>query len=192
MSYHSKHLIKLKKAWQLLNNHKRVLAVVSTSVFFSACTSTSAPAEVTDLNNPYVNVQRMDERCVQQIMEQQQVLALASTAQYLSLADSAMHCAEGIVFTPSHPDTQTAMQFSALAFNNYLKAGDIKQAQSTLQAFRQRFPQQDLFFTDYTSFVDTATVLVSHDQLSAHQLEVLNISDKLRSELLRQRKWLMQ
>lgn len=186
------HLVKLKKAWRVISNNKRVLALVSASVFFSACTSTSAPAEVSDLNNPYLNIQRMDERCVQQITEQQQALALASTAQYLSLANSAMHCTDGIVFTPSHPDTQTAMQFSALAFNNYLKAGDMEQAQNTLQVFRQRFPQQDLLFSDYTSFVDTATVLLSHNQLSAHQLKVLNISEKLRSEMLRQRKWSMQ
>jgi len=134
----------------------------------------------------------MNSACIEQVNTQQLKLDVASQAQYLSLANTAMHCIDNIAFSPSHPDSKVAMQFNALAFINYVKAGDMQQAQTSFAAFRQRFPQQDLIFDDFSSFVDTATVLVNHDNLSRHQLMVLNINEHLRSEIIRQRKWSMQ
>lgn len=171
---------------------KCALSIIMLSAFLSACTSTHQSAVVSDLNQPEKQVQRMNASCIEQVNAQQQQLETANEAQYLSLANTALHCIDNIAFSPSHPDSRLAMQFNALAFNNFVKAGDMQEAQLSLSSFRKRFPQQDLMFADYTSFVDTATVLVNHSSLSRHQLTVLNINEQLRDEIIRQRHWSMQ
>jgi hypothetical protein len=82
------------------------------------------------------------------------------------------------------------MQLNALALVNFIKAGESKLAEHSLAEFRTQFPQQDLLFADYTSFVDTAVALLKYNELSAHQLQVLNINTALRNELKRQNYWL--
>lgn len=151
--------------------------------------STSAP--VTNIISPMPSIERMDVVCVEQVNNLHTRLEIASSAQYLTLANAAEHCIENLSFSPQHPDLQTAMQFNALAFTNYLKAGDIQQAVNSLAQFRRAFPQQDLLFDDYTSFVDTATALTKQHELSAYQLTTLNINPQLRAELKRTRNWSM-
>lgn len=164
---------------------KASLVLLTSVLFLSACNTTSVP-EVEAVKVP---LQRMDVNCITQVNSQQATLQVAHSSQYLSLANAAIFCIEGLSFTPRHPDVQTAMQFNALAFTNYVKAGDMQQAQDTLADFRNRFPQQDLLFADYTSFVDTAKVLVSHNELSLYQLSTLNINSQLRAEIKRKRNW---
>lgn len=134
------------------------------------------------------NFERIDSACIKQIRTAQS-LPLSNVAQHLSLANSALFCIGDIAYTPQHPDTKTAMQFNALAVMNYIKAGDMQAAQEAFIRFRQTFPQQDLMFADYSSFVDTASVLLAQQQMSAKQLTLLNINPKLRDELNRQRRW---
>jgi hypothetical protein len=131
----------------------------------------------------------MDTGCIKQVQAQQANIANPSLSQSLSLANTALHCVGDIQFSPGHADVKIAMQFSALAFVNYVKAGDMTAAANTIAAFRQKFPQQDLLFADYTSFVDTATVLVEQSELTAYQLTSMNINPTLRDEITRQRKW---
>jgi len=56
--------------------------------------------------------------------------------------------------------------------------------------FQHKYPHQDLYFANYTSFLDTATAILSSESLTAMQLSTLNISRKLRDEIKRKHYWL--
>jgi hypothetical protein len=142
-------------------------------------------APLVELNNE----QRMDFKCVEQVQSQQSGIKTPTISQFIALANTAQHCVGGIQFSPQHPDLKTAMQFSALAFVSFVQAGDMQSASTALSDFRATFPQQDLFFDDFTSFVDTATVLIKQTDISPHQLASLNINPTLRAEINRHRQW---
>ncbi|GAC29375.1 hypothetical protein [Brumicola pallidula] len=137
------------------------------------------------------SIDRLDAGCHAQVLQRENsVGAAADIGQQIALANSATRCIENKSFFPQHPDNQIAMQLNALAVVNFIKAGESKLAEHSLAEFRSQFPQQDLLFADYTSFVDTAVALLQHDELSAHQFQVLNINTALRNELKRQEYWL--
>lgn len=169
---------------------KAITLLILSSIFLTGCNSTSASN--TEVKPILPSFERLDPKCVAQVKAQQAHLDTASTGQYLSLANSAQHCIDGQVFSSQHPDLRTAMQFSALAFTNFVKAGDMQSASLTLDRFRKTFGQQDLLFDDFTSFVDTATVLTRQHELSAYELTTLNINPQLRAEIKRARNWSLQ
>ena len=128
--------------------------------------------------------------CYEQLRVQQKGMGEHSNpAQHIALADRASRCIEGLRLHPKHPDNQKAMQLSALAIVNYIKAGDSANAEHAFSRFRQQFPQQDLLYTDYSSFVDTITALLNYDTLASHQIRMLNINESMRNELSRQYHW---
>ena len=155
----------------------------------SACnlTDTKQSQHVADLNQG--QFVRIEPACIQQVERQKATLTTATASQYKMMANTAENCISNIAFSPKHPDIELAMQFSALAFVNNIKAGDITSATQSLSLFRQRFPQQDLIFEDFTSFVDTASVLVSGEAISQQDLAMMNINANLRAELERKRIW---
>lgn len=176
----------------LLANLKRnrlKTLILSAFVLVSGCSTTATPASVSELNTQISVLERIDTKCKEQVQSQQRANTNPTLSQYLSLAHAAQHCVSDIQYSPQHPDVETAMQFTALAFVNYVNAGDMDSARNTLEMFRSSFPQQDLLFADYSSFVDTAYVLVNTHSLSHHQLLSLNINPTLRAEITRQRKW---
>jgi hypothetical protein len=137
------------------------------------------------------SIDRLDADCHAQVLQRENsVGAAADIGQQIALANAATRCIENKSFFPQHPDNQIAMQLNALALVNFIKAGESKLAEHSLAEFRTQFPQQDLLFADYTSFVDTAVALLKYNELSAHQLQVLNINTALRNELKRQNYWL--
>ena len=166
---------------------KSLFIIAGLSVL-QGCVGTSAP--VVDLvDNTQSNYIRVDSACIAQVNQQQAALETAQPSQYLSLSNTANHCIQDIPFSPQHPDNQLAMQFNALAFMNFVKAGDMQAAAESLSQFRQRFPQQDLYFEDYSSFIDTAIALVDQHKLNQNQIKLLNINPQLRAEIRRQQKW---
>ncbi len=150
---------------------------------------TSTSASIITVDTSITTPDRMSTECISQVQTQQAAMNTPSLSQSLSLANAAQHCVGNIQYSPKHPDIKTAMQFSALAFVNYVKAGDMQAATNTLAKFRTAFPQQDLLFADYTSFVDTAIVLTKQSEVTSYQLTSLNINPTLRAEIARQRKW---
>ena len=171
----------------------KLTPLLGTILLLSACNITS-PAEVHALDTSRQSAnssadQRMNVDCIKQVNTQQNKLVSPSLSQSLSLANTALHCVGDIQYSPAHPDTTLAMQFTALAFVHFVKAGDMKLASDTLIQFRNTFPQQDLLFNDFTSFVDTATVLIKANDISTFQLTSLNINPALRAEIQRQRQW---
>jgi hypothetical protein len=167
---------------------KTGLATFLAVALLSGCNMTTQTDRV-DVTTSLPVSERMNTQCIEQVYSQQSAQDKAELSQYLALANTAQYCVGDIQFSPQHPDVETAMQFSALALVNFVKAGDIEAASLALTEFRTKFPQQDLLFDDFTSFVDTATVLVNQQDITPHQLTYLNINPTLRAEITRQRKW---
>jgi hypothetical protein len=107
---------------------------------------TSTPASTITVDTSIITVERMSTQCITQVQTQQNTMNAPSLSQSVSLANAAQHCVSDIQYSPKHPDIKTAMQFSALAFVNYVKAGDMQAAANSLAKFTTAFPQQDLLF----------------------------------------------
>ncbi|WP_395342774.1 hypothetical protein PN836_001800 [Ningiella sp. W23] len=166
---------------------KCLLALVATFLA-SGCMNTTAVAPAPAENAIAVG-QRIDHACQQQVLAREQAIRTSQApAQFLALANQASSCLDNIRFHPQHPDTGAGMRLNALALVNYVKAGELDAAQKSLVRFKNRFREQDLVFSDYTSFIDTATALLQAD-ISKRQLAMLNINSTLRSELNRKRQW---
>jgi len=172
---------------------------VSAALLSTGCSSTPQNASINSplskmKDNPIVeapSIERLNAECHSKVLERENSVGDSSDiAQQIALANAASRCIENKSFFPQHPDNQMAMQLNALAVVNFIKAGETQLAEQSLAQFRKQFPQQDLLFADYTSFVDTAVALLQHSELSAHQLSVLNINKSLRLELKRNDYWL--
>ena len=147
------------------------IVFVSCVALLGGCNATSAvPASTVSLDTRVVAPERINKACIEQVQSHLSAIKAPTQSQYISMAHTAEHCLGDIQYSPKHPDVKTAMQFSALAFVNYVKAGDMNEAREALARFRTSFPQQDLLFDDYTSFVDTAIVLTKSQNISAYEL----------------------
>lgn len=179
---------KFSKITGRMLNIKMGLATFLAVALLSGCNMTTH-TDLVDVTTSFPVSERMNTQCIEQVYAQQSAQDQTDLSQYLALANTAQYCVGDIQYSPQHPDVETAMQFSALALVNFVKAGDIQSASLALAEFRTKFPQQDLLFDDFTSFVDTATVLVNQQDITPHQLTYLNINPTLRAEITRQRKW---
>lgn len=175
------------------------LAFTSATLLLSGCSTTPNNANASSERNRFIAsenviapaIDRIEMTCHSAVLQRENSVGLsAGAAQQIALAKAATRCFENKIFYPQHPDNQTAMQLNALAVVNFIKAGESEMAEHSLDNFRRQFPQQDLLFADYTSFVDTAIALLEYNDLSAHQLQTLNINRALRNELKRQQYWL--
>ncbi len=183
---------------QSITTHYFFIAV-SAALLLTGCSST---AQYASNDSPLGNLndsssveapgpERLDAECHSNVLEREnRVGDSPDIAQQIALANAAARCIENKSFFPKHPDNQMAMQLNALAVVNFIKAGETQLAEQSLAQFRKQFPQQDLLFADYTSFVDSAVALLQHTELSVHQLSVLNINESLRRELKRNDYWL--
>lgn len=119
---------------------------------------------------------------------------VGSTAQYLASAKAMNNCISTALQNRGYNSSQTQqdiiMKMMAVATLNFIKAGDVSTATREVERFKRIYPNQDLYFEDYTSFLDTATALLSTDDLSAAQMSSLNISRALRDEIERKNYWL--
>lgn len=85
---------------------------------------------------------------------------------------------------------QQLMRLQAVVVLNYFKAGQLEQARSELAHFQRRFANKDLYLRDYSSFIDTFSVLLGQRQLSSDVDLALNVNKDLLNELRRQQYWL--
>lgn len=114
-----------------------------------------------------------------------------SQAQYLNAAKVYRTCSANHQVSSQDPSkTSLTMRLYVLSTMNFIKGGDLNSAKNMVERFKQRFPQQDFYFANYTSFLDTAEALLHSENTSAQLLATLNISAGLRQELLRKDYWL--
>jgi len=115
----------------------------------------------------------------------------ASTAQYLASARAMDNCVSyAREQRISHLNHQDIMQMMAISTFNYIKGGDVISAEKMIVKFKQQFPRKDLYFANHTSFLDTATALIKANELSIFELNSLNISSVVKSEIERKNYWL--
>jgi len=117
-----------------------------------------------------------------------------SSAQYAASAKTLDQCLtdideyRDIAPVASIESVEQRMQVHALTVLNYVKAGDIKHAKLQLRAFELSYPGRDLYFSDYTSFVDSLTLLLGIDTFEGRR-KVFNVNPTLASEVSRYRYW---
>jgi outer membrane protein assembly factor BamD (BamD/ComL family) len=148
------------------------------AIGLSACTSTSKVS--------HSNLAQCQENALEIESHAQQS---ASKAQYLTAARALNNCLIEAADL-NNVQQQLVLQTMAMSTLNYIKGGDVASASGMVEQFKQQYPMQDLYFADYTSFLDTATALLSGDENSSFQLSSLNISRELRQEIERNRYWL--
>jgi hypothetical protein len=181
--------------YSLSSKHSfKVLSVIVAAAFISACSSTSkgeASLPISNHNMANDYYQSIDVACEQQAIEMDSFAQQSGqAAQYLASANAMLRCVNGIQFPKGHPDADKALRLMAMSVINFVKGGDIERAQIALRKTQSKFPNKDLFFADYSSFIDTATALLEQQKLSRQQLAALNISADLRAEIERHQYWL--
>lgn len=172
----------------------KILFVIMSAAIISACSSTTKsepmmPDTNVPINNDYY--QSIEPSCEEQAMGMDRSAQQSGqAAQYMASAKAMLRCVQGIQFSKGHPDADKGLRLMALSVINFVKGGDIDGAQIALKKTQSKFPNQDLYFADYSSFIDTATALLEQHKLTRHQLAALNISADLRTEIERQQYWL--
>lgn len=178
------------------NDLTRLLVVTFT---LSACSTTTPTSESqnTSLDNKIPTQTNSDINTVCQRHAKKIAVhaeSVASTAQYLAAANAMHSCVNNALQQRVHNSSQahqdTIMKMMANSTLSYLKAGDVITARREVERFKRIYPNQDLYFDDYTSFIDTATALLSLEPLAPAQVSVLNISRALRNEIERKHYWL--
>ncbi|WP_158966441.1 hypothetical protein [Paraglaciecola sp. L3A3] len=172
----------------------RMLSAIFMAVVISACSSTQSSAPVVKVINQqpdYSYYQSIDTACEQQAIEMDGYAQRSGQpAQYLASAKAMLRCVNGIQFPKGHPDTDKGLRLMALSVMNFVKGGDINAASVALRKTQSTFPDRDLYFADYSSFMDTAKALLNQQKMSRQQLAALNISPDLRAEIERNQYWL--
>lgn len=186
----------MKNLNSTLTFSRRLALTLISALVLSACGSTAKNAQNTPLDNKS-NLHSNDKAFNQCVLEAENIgqhaEAVASPAQYLTSANAMSFCLSSHSQSVALENSQTQqqrMQAMAVTALNYIKAGDIASANQVIENFKQRYPRKDLYFSDYTSFLDTAAVLVASNSLTANQLSTLNISRALRDEMERKQYWL--
>ncbi len=181
----------------------KIVLVFLMTVGLAACSSTEPSAKHDATTNNAANstlvsqISDSDDKCQAHANSiATHAESIASTAQYLAAAKAMNSCVSTALAsnTPKHTNTQVQpeeiMKMMAVATLNFIKAGDMHTASREVDRFKRIYPNQDLYFSDYTSFLDTATALLSSQTMAAEQISSLNISRALRDELERKHYWL--
>ncbi|MGJ8691264.1 MAG: hypothetical protein ACSHW0_02140 [Thalassotalea sp.] len=172
--------------------HKKWLAC-SAALLLSACSSTSDL--VTAPVQEAVNYDQQRTVMINPCKASADEMALSaansqSQPQYLNAAKIYRSCSVSVLSNNQQADTSAAMRLFVLSTMNFIKGGDLKAANNMVERFKRSFVQQDYYFANYTSFLDTAEALLQSGPTNAQLLATLNISTSLRQELLRKDYWL--
>ena len=170
-------------------NGSKVILFVMLALSLAGCISTDVQQEQMQVNyntNDGYAICKADAQAMDRSAQQ-----AASKAQYLSSARALRNCiVDALGQRVGDSSQQDIMQMIALSTLNYIKGGNVFSAQEMVVLFKKEFPGKDLYFTDYTSFLDTITALIGSDEISTFELSSLNISRELRGEVERKNYWL--
>jgi len=113
-----------------------------------------------------------------------------SAAKYLASANLISKCESEVGPEAADVAQEERMHVYGLSIQNYLKGGDIVKARRNLARFEDAFPNQDLYFADGTSFVETMSALLGReDDSSFGKYSMLNVNRELKSEIRRANYW---
>ncbi|MDX2366847.1 MAG: hypothetical protein QNK36_00290 [Colwellia sp.] len=169
---------------------------VLVAVTMSACSTQPPQTKNQDIDK---NVEILTRQADADCQDHAQSMAnhaelIASSAQYLAAAKAMNSCVSSALqnraYNHSDEHDVVIMKMMATATLNFIKSGDVITASREVERFKRTYPNQDLYFKDYTSFLDTAMALLSLEPLHSSQLSALNISRELRDEIERKHYWL--
>ncbi|MDN4501395.1 hypothetical protein QX776_03240 [Alteromonadaceae bacterium BrNp21-10] len=157
------------------------LIALTALLLLQACQTTAKPKPAVIAVN--------DNRCeVDALAMAEHASSTASSSQFLSSANQLQQCADSYTRGQNNK-SEEAMRLMAASTFNYIKGGDVQRAKQQLNTFTSQFPRQDLYFSDYTSFLDTATALLDSSSLTFDEFSKLNINPRLRGEIKRKQYW---
>ena len=111
-------------------------------------------------------------------------------ARYIKSAQLIAKCEAGLGERASLVPVEERMRNYALGVLNHFKGGDVVQARANLEKFKTTFADQDLYYADGSSFVDTMEILLGlRDYTALGEFSVANVNSKVKSELRRVRYW---
>ncbi|NNE84844.1 MAG: hypothetical protein HKN28_12840 [Alphaproteobacteria bacterium] len=119
-----------------------------------------------------------------------QARSRASAGAFLNSARVLDGCGANLGSATTAVPLPERMRVHALATLNYFKGGDVEQARRTFEGFKGTYPDNDLYFGDGSSFIETTEVLLGRtDSISFGQFAALNVNDSLKSEMRRLNHW---
>lgn len=111
-------------------------------------------------------------------------------AKYLASAKMIENCEAKLGPDVAGVATDERMRSYALTIQNHLKGGDLEGARENLDKFSANFADQDLYFADGSSFVQTMEILLGKRGAgSIGRYSDANVNNELKSELRRVRYW---
>jgi hypothetical protein len=162
-------------------------AVISAAILSTACSQTAVKAD----NSGYQQAQQDFNHCkIQALQLDASAGREGLPAQYYQSASVAQSCETELGDYINAVSLTPRMQIQALSVQNFVKAGELEQATNQLAEFQMLFPNQDLFFSDSTSFVDTYRLLLGEEsRKQAARNSLLNAKAELKAELRRNDYW---
>ena len=119
-----------------------------------------------------------------------QARSRASAGAFLNSARVLDGCGANLGSAASAVPKSERMRVHALAVLNYFKGGDVEQARLSFESFNATYPDDDLYFGDGSSFTETTDVLLGRtDPISFGRFAVLNVNDRVKSEMRRLNHW---
>jgi len=114
----------------------------------------------------------------------------ASAGAYLTSAQVLERCEADLGEAAGSVGHDERMRLQALAVVNYIRGGNIDAARRGFDAFRAKFPDNDLYFADGASFTATVEVLLGRaEPISFGTFAALNVNDDVQSEMRRLHHW---
>jgi len=113
-----------------------------------------------------------------------------SAGAYLNSAKVLESCTADLGNAASKISLQERMRVSALAIVDYLRGGDMEKARMNFEKFQAVYADQDLYFSDGSSFIATTDALLGRSgPMTYGEFASLNINDQVKSEMRRINHW---
>lgn len=175
---------------------RRIAALSAMTLLLGACSLTGHDDPLPDLSFRESRFEQMQgikafESCRDEgLTLDTQARSRASAGAFLTSARVLDGCRANLGSAADGVPLAERMRVHALAVVNYFKGGDIEQARRSFEAFKAAYPDNDLYFADGSSFVETTQVLLGRaDPISFGQFAALNVNDRVKSEMRRLNHW---
>lgn len=113
-----------------------------------------------------------------------------SAGQYLASARLLDKCEADLGPEVAGIASEERMRAYGLSIQNYVKGGDMVSARANYESFQQAFPDQDLYYPDGTSFLETMGSLLGRQKETGFgQFSTLNVNRELKDEMRRVTYW---
>ncbi len=175
---------------------RRVATLTGAALLLGACSLMGDSDPLNDVSfreSRFEQMQRINafEACRDEgLTLDSQARSRASAGAFLNSARVLDGCGANLGSAVSAVPKPERMRVHALATLNYFKGGDVEQARRAFESFKATYPDNDLYFGDGSSFIETTEVLLGRaTTVSFGQFAALNVNNRLKSEMRRLNHW---